>query len=143
MHTKGGCTAHLIASQIRQSDIISKHLIGDIADVNLQTKDDGTVLLITAPNGHSYIVKYLKEANADFNTQAEGSYAALTIAAQNSHNDIVKYRTEANADVILQTKDDCTGLIIAAQNGHSDVIKCLMKQMPMLICRLKMVMLHS
>ena len=63
----------------------------------------------------------------------------LIIAAKDGHSDMGKQPIDAISDVNLQTRECGTALVIAAQNGHSDIIRYLIKQMPMLICRLKMV----
>ena len=71
-----------------------KKLIADGVDINIQSKNGYTALIIASYHGYTEIVKILFEEGADINIQNNEGDTALTHAEKQGHVEIVKILKE-------------------------------------------------
>jgi len=71
-----------------------KKLIADGADINIQSNEGDTALIIASYRGYTEIVKILFEEGADINIQSNEGDTALTDAEKQGHVEIVKILKE-------------------------------------------------
>jgi len=62
-----------------------ENLIEAGIDVDAQTKDGATALMLASRTGHSEITRMLMEAGAEVNTQDHNGFTALMIASAQGH----------------------------------------------------------
>ena len=101
-------------------------LLASRANVNAQTAQGVTALMIAAQNGHAEVVKALLAGGANVNVQNANDRTALMVAAQDGHTEAVKALLERGANVNTQDADGFTALMIAANKGHAEVVKALL-----------------
>ncbi len=102
-------------------------IINNIKNLNYQTSDGETVLMIVSCYGYEKVVEILLQYGVDVNAQAENGDTALMLAAENGHEKAVKMLLQYGVDVNVQVQDGATALILAAQNGYEKVVKVLLK----------------
>ena len=93
--------------------------------VDLHNNDGVTALIVASKNGHSEVVKLLHECGAQVDLQSDDGSTALMAASKNGHSEVVKLLHEYGAQVDLQNNDGWTALMAASLNGHSEVVKLL------------------
>ena len=69
-------------------------LLKEHADVNIQTNDGWTALMIASHYGHTQAVEQLLKENADINTQNKEGETSLIIASQNGHVRVIETTTQ-------------------------------------------------
>jgi ankyrin repeat protein len=104
-------------------------LVGEGADVNKATKEDGcTPLIVAATMGQLAVVRYLVQHSADKNKADNAGTTPLLIAAQGGHLTVVQYLIQQGADKEKAINNGATPLFIAAQDGHLVVVQYLVQQ---------------
>ncbi|KAG6914576.1 hypothetical protein DXG01_016470, partial [Tephrocybe rancida] len=107
---------------------VSKHLLENQADVNVQRGYYGNALQAASSGGHEAIVKLLLEKGADVNAQG-GQYGnALQAASSGGHKAIVKLLLEKGADVNVQGGYYGNALQAASSGGHEAIVKLLLEK---------------
>ena len=105
---------------------IAELLLSHSANVNMQTNNGCSSLMVASRYGHGDVVKTLLDKGAEVNVQNNNGTASLMFASQNGHNDVVKTLLDKGAQVNMQDNDGWTSLMIASQKGHSDTVKVLL-----------------
>lgn len=103
-------------------------LIDNEANVDLQTRDNGTALMSASLLGHTEVVKLLLDAGANVHLKAIYGLTALYTASQRGHTEIVKLLVEKGAEVDLRGDDGATAISTASENGHVEVVKLLLSK---------------
>jgi ankyrin repeat protein len=99
------------------------------ADVNAESPDGDTALILAALNGHTEIVAQLLARGAYIEAKtSDGYYTALMIAALNGHTEIVAQLLARGAYIEAKTSDGYTALFLAALNGHTETVALLSDQ---------------
>ena len=101
-------------------------LLSKGANVNMQTNNGSSSLMVASRYGHSDVVQTLLDKDAEVNMQNNNGSASLMFASQNGHNDVVKTLLDKGAQVNMQDNDGWSSLMIASQKGHSDTVKVLL-----------------
>ena len=89
-----------------------RSLIRGGVDVNKMYKNNKTVLMVAAQNGHDNIVKMLIDSGADLDAQVE--YAPTS-------------RAKPIPDVNIRSIEGRTALMFAAENGYDNIVDILLK----------------
>jgi ankyrin repeat protein len=97
------------------------------ANVNAQTADGWTALMIAAQNGHVEVVKALLDSGANVDAQNVDGWTALMAAAQSGHFEVVRALLAGGADVNVKNEIGAIALMDAAKNGHVEVVKVLLE----------------
>jgi len=116
----------LFRAVITRNPIEVKNLIEAGIDVDAQTKDGATALMLASRTGHSEITRMLMEAGAEVNTQDHNGFTALMIASAQGHIVVVRMLIEVRADVNARTEEGDTAFSIAHSEGHTDISRLLM-----------------
>ncbi len=118
-----------LTTAIEQGDIATaKLIIKSGIDVNMQTANGRTALMLASKHGQAEIVKILLEKGADIATRNNFGWTALMIASHKGQVEIVKILLENAADI--ESRDDLglTALMIASQAGHTETVKILLEK---------------
>ena len=109
-------------------------------EVNLQTNDTITALIVAANNGHSDIVKFLlAHPDIQVNLQSRDKFTALTAATHKGHSDIVKLLLERpDIQVDVQNQYKRTALDIAIANNYVEIIDLLQTYNKRMVCNFLM-----
>ncbi|PAA80292.1 hypothetical protein BOX15_Mlig034192g1 [Macrostomum lignano] len=121
-------TLAMVASLFDRHEIlIPLTCISAKANLNKQTEDGITALIIASEQGHEIMIDSLIKARADVNLQQNQGGSPLHIASQNGHHKVIESLIKAEADVNLQDIEGSSPLYIASQKGHHKVIESLIK----------------
>jgi ankyrin repeat protein len=91
IHTEGGDTALMLASQNGHDAVVRLLLSHHDIVINTQAQNGGTALLAASESGHDPIVKLLlSHSDVAVNTPAQNGWTALMVASQNGHDEVVK-----------------------------------------------------
>lgn len=96
-------------------------------DVNTQTIDGFTAMIVAAQYGHVEIVDLCINAGADTDMRMAKGFTALMVAARFGHLPIALSLLDAGADIHLQTNNGITALSMASFFGHSDILELLIE----------------
>nr|MBN2277646.1 ankyrin repeat domain-containing protein [candidate division Zixibacteria bacterium] len=108
-------------------EVIKKHLDAGV-DINFDSGDGYTPLLMAAMYGRDKAVKFLVEAGADVNLVTGTGQSAILAASQYGKTEIVKMLVEAGADVnMVYGSGSTTILREAIKYGHVDLVKYLIE----------------
>jgi ankyrin repeat protein len=100
------------------------------ANVNVETEDCLTALLLAAWKGYTEIVKMLLEKDdVDVNKANSRGSTPLAYAARWGHSEIVKLLLEKDGvDVNKATSQGSTPLSLATGSGHTEIVKLLLEK---------------
>lgn len=101
------------------SDAIVEILLKHGANVNAQSNDGLTALMISIVHGSEKKVKILLENHSDVNIQCLSGWNALMLATKYSKEDLVKLILANKANVHFRTKDGLTALMVAVTRNIS------------------------
>ena len=106
-----------------------KYLIsrGAPIEVDEESINDVSPLIISSSRNHTEIVKLLVEHGADIEYQGESGWSALLSAAKNGSLTLVKYFCEIGANVESSNNGKWTSLFMAAYYNYHDMIKYLIE----------------
>jgi ankyrin repeat protein/superfamily I DNA/RNA helicase len=99
-----------------------KKLIENNADVDFQTKDGETALMIAAGTGQKEIIKLLLENNANPNLTRKDGDTVLTIATKFANYEIIKILINNNVDINQPVKNGDSALMIASAKGNKEIV---------------------
>ena len=102
---------------------IVRLLLDKCADVNIQTNDGDTALIIASFTEQLDIVKILLDKKA-VNVQDKYGSTALMAASISGHMKIEWLLVDNNANVNIQDNDGSTALSLATQEGHAVSFAC-------------------
>ena len=124
-------TPLIIATELNNLDIVKILIDAEVAevkaDVDAETEDRWTALMVAAHEGFQNIVEALIEAT-DVKKELPDGRSALHLAAQKGNIAVVKWLIKAKAEVDAQTKTGWTPLMIAAQKGHGGIVQVLTEE---------------
>ena len=136
-------TALYLAAENGSTSVANKLIGTERTDLNAETSDGWTPMMIAPQNGHESIVKFLIQQGADItkrlpggrtssttvqNGQVEtGGLDAFAIAVHKGHVNIINALIE-KADVNGKDKNGKTPLIVASENGHSEIVDILLEK---------------
>ena len=95
-------------------------------DVDYNSSEGRTALMIASYAGHQQCVRMLTSANANVDIQDNKGYTALMLATECNSIDIVSHLLSVNASVNLKTQEDDTALTIACRHCQADIVKLLL-----------------
>jgi len=108
-------------------EVLKKHIANGV-DLNFDSGDGNTPLLMAAMYGRAEAVKYLIEAGANVNLVTGTGNSAMMVATQYGKLDIVKMLVAGGADLNMTYGNEyTTALREAVQYGHVDVAKYLIE----------------
>ena len=81
-------------------------------DANTKDEDGKTVLVYSAEEGHTEIVKLLLEVGADVNAKDDSGRTALMNTAFGGHTDTVRLLIMAEADMRARDEDGNTAFLL-------------------------------
>ena len=110
----------LEASLIGNLDAL-KFLISIGVNIDYQSKESKTALMIASKNGHKEIVKYLLSAKANVNSVDNRAQSALILASENNDIAIVQLLLEAKANPNHQRNNGNTSLHIACYREYEEL----------------------
>ena len=124
-----------IENVMQQSDIINlvqnnkieavKSALENGANVNTQSKNGQSLLLIATLNQHTEMAKLLVSHKADVNLQAENLDSAFLYAGASGQTELVKLFLENGAKFDVFNRYNGTALIPACERGHVETVKVL------------------
>jgi len=102
-----------------------KMLLAKGADVNAETKEKETALLIASVKGHTEIVKMLIAKGANVNTSLEkDGITPLMLASRRGHTEIVKMLLAKGVDFNMSY---ATAVLMASDEGHTNIVQLLVQ----------------
>jgi uncharacterized protein len=101
-------------------------LIGVGANVNFQTKEQETPLIIAINKGYRDVVRILIDAKANVNYEKIGGETPLMYAISKNNKEIVDELIRAKANVNTTDHRNITPLMLAASKGNKDIVKALL-----------------
>ncbi|KAL0937045.1 uncharacterized protein CTRU02_209261 [Colletotrichum truncatum] len=107
---------------------VTRSLLEQAADVNVQGGTFGNALQAASARGHQEIIQLLLEKGADVNAQG-GLYGnALQAASAGGHPEIIQLLLEKGADVNAQGGRYGNALQAASSEGHQEIIQLLLEK---------------
>ncbi|XP_065831398.1 uncharacterized protein [Oscarella lobularis] len=116
---------HFASSKGRSA--IVEYLVGNSAvDVNGQTNDGSTALMLACEKGHLSTVRILCSYGCDVNVKDQIGRTAFHIASFNGHSDVVKYIVNnCSVNVNEKTNNGSTALRLACQKDNLSTVQFL------------------
>src|SRR6201996_9039920 len=105
---------------------VTRFLLDEGADVNIQGGYFGSALQAASRSGHLEIVMLLLDRAADVNIQGGYYGSALPAASYSGHVEIVKLLLDGGADVNIQGGEYSSALLAASDSGHVEIVKLLL-----------------
>jgi ankyrin repeat protein len=102
-------------------------LIANKADVNFNTQDHETILMMLCTKGYADLAKLLIDNGALVNAQTTYKATALMAACRNRHADVVKVLIAANADLTIKDENGEMALDHAKRAGDQESVALLEK----------------
>lgn len=119
--------AMVIAIENECTDVV-RLIFEYIGDINIQSKKDGTsILMIASEKGYTQTVELLLKRDAEVNMCNNDNLSSLMIASSNGRTEIVSLLLTYKAKVNMQGKDGCSALTLASRNDHFEVAKRLLE----------------
>ena len=126
--SRGSLNSQLIVSAFQGNLSEIKKALSRGADVNYETLEGFSALVIASKNGHHKIVKLLIENRADIDALQTGK-SALMHAIENGHHKTVKLMLKNGAKVdLLDTLHWKTALMYAINCAQFEVVNMLILQ---------------
>lgn len=94
-------------------------------DIDVQDKDDNTILIIASHNGCIEAVKALIDCGAELDYQNCDGDTALMCATRINSLELVQLLVASSADLNLANNSGDTALIMAIDNGNLEITKAL------------------
>ncbi|QRE04876.1 ankyrin repeat domain-containing protein [Flavobacterium psychrophilum] len=98
-------------------------------NINLQSKDGATPLLLAISLGKFEIAKFLINSKADVNITDNEGISPLHLIAQTQNIDLVNLLLQNGADIFLKTANGNLALALAVNNGNFDIIETIYNKM--------------
>ncbi|MCX5925189.1 MAG: ankyrin repeat and MYND domain-containing protein, partial [Candidatus Dependentiae bacterium] len=125
---EAGADLALTYAKTSQTEKLQASIDAGFIDVNLQYKDQTTLLGHAAQSGNLGTVKILLDAQANPNHQGiTFGITPLMIASKKNNKDIVELLLTNNANPNLSSKGNLTAFLVAADQGHIDTIEIFLK----------------
>src|ERR1700761_8677996 len=105
---------------------VTRLLLDEGADVNIQGGEYGSALQVASSSGHVEIVKLLLDNGADVNIQGGHFGSALQAASRSGHLEIVRLLLDNGADVNIQGGHFGSALQAASRSGHLEIVRLLL-----------------
>lgn len=125
-----GLTLLMKAVMNTSNSAVVNLLIDADVDVNAQTKEGVTALMVAARNGNLTAVKLLLNNGANVNATTKKGLTALHIAMFSKNLELIKELIRAGADVNAQEENHVTALMIASSeevNASPDIKEMLIR----------------
>ncbi len=124
----------LNASKGGHLEVVRTLLADPRTNVNAQTKDGYTALILASDKGHLEVLRALladpRTSEAMVNAQTKYGYTALTLASDKGRLEVVQALLAdpriSEATVNAQNKYGYTALILASREGHAEVVSALL-----------------
>ncbi|KAG8181629.1 hypothetical protein JTE90_015273 [Oedothorax gibbosus] len=108
--------------------LLSDYLKHSILDINAETSDGDTAMLLAAKNWHERAVQLLIEYGADINCTDSDKWTILHYACLRGWIEIVQFFAEhKDFNINAKTCQGQTALMIAVEEGNEDVAEVLLK----------------
>jgi ankyrin repeat protein len=118
---------HHKVPDINVKEDIAKLLLSRGANVNAQTKNGITTLLVATEKGYAEVVEALLEYNADVNCTVKNDMTPLHIAAQKGHLHVVEVLLKFGGSIDSTDEYGRTALHIASRAGHEQIVVALLE----------------
>ena len=105
---------------------IVEQLLKDHADVNIQTKNGLTALMLASQNGHTQVVELLTKELVDIDVQKKNGSTALMLACHCGHLEVAECLLQSFADPHILAYDGSTAFSLAANSGNRDLVNTLL-----------------
>ena len=125
-----------LAANLGSTELLADLLSEKSIDIDQQTEEGDTPLMVAAFRGHLRVVRILLDKEADVTITADGGLTALLWSAKAGHVAVSKMLVNAGADLEAATyQSKRTPLHLAAREGHGDVTSMLIEAGADLNCR--------
>lgn len=99
---------------------------GKVSDINVETQDGSTPLILASMSGHYSMCRKLIELGSLISKSRHDGYTALHAGCQYGHLEICKLFIDTDSSSVFQNFGEETPLEIAAANGHKDIVELLL-----------------
>lgn len=102
-----------------------KEILGEAINIDCETSNGKTPLLLASEKGYQNIVEMLLGKNANPDSQSFRGYTALMQACDRNYIKVASLLLRANARIDLKNKDNTTAKKIAKEKNHQEILKLL------------------
>jgi ankyrin repeat protein len=120
---------NIIHSIVYSGEIDRMEGLLNVDNINLQTKEGVTPLLLAILLDKYDIAHYLINNGADVNIPDEDMNLPIHVASNAGSIELVSVFIKKGVDLFSKTKKGNLPIALAANNGHHDVVKSLFKNM--------------
>lgn len=110
------------------SEAMTRLLLSNGADKNIQNTRGETLAHAAAKNGRTLLIPLLKELGLNLNARDKGGNTPLLIAAKSGHVAMVEKLFESGADINAANEKGWTAMHYAVGNGNKELFKFLISQ---------------
>jgi hypothetical protein len=103
-----------------------KLLLENRANVNIQSSDGFTGLMIASLKGNTELVKLFLEKEANINAKSSNGFTSLMYASEIGKPEVVKLLLEKGANVNVQSSKGITALMLASEKGNNEIVKLIL-----------------